>query len=181
MTSFAISFRLGVNLKMPDELRYIAHRAIYEKDENISTAALIALGTEYREEDIDSLIEIISRGDANLMRTIMCHLVVNSDTQVIVKFTNKFVEWENSSNSSSDFFDNLIFCWQNVPNENRDTLVGALLESFEFTGSDTILGILSGLISQDTNGYVYDKLFEYSLQTSEENKLKIEPLLLATY
>ncbi len=181
MTSFAISFRLGVELKIPDDLRHIAHRAIYEKDVNISTAALIALGDKYYKEDIDALIEIISRGNPDLMRTIMCHLVVKSDVQVISEFTNKFIEWENTTNSSSDFFDNLIFCWQNVPNENRDPVVGALLDSFEFTGSNTILGILSGLIAQDTNGYVYDKLFEYSLQASEENKSKIEPLLLAAY
>jgi hypothetical protein len=176
MTAFAISFRLEECLLMPDALRYVSHKGMLEKDENIMIASLISLGDSYRSEDVESLLKVITVEHEDLTRKIMYNLAVNSSTEMIAYFFEQFFAMEENDEQHYDIFDILVLFWDEISAENKNTIIDSLLINFELTSSHRILLTLEMLQSQD-GSLVNSKLLKYSSETSEENRLLIEKFL----
>ncbi len=176
MTAFAIAFRLGEPLIMPDNLRFVAHRAMLEDDENIRMAGLIALGDKYGKEDFDALIAVIGKNIEDANQNIIYNITANSEAAIINEFFNMFFEWENTAHIQTDFLENITLCWDSIPLPNKDAVINTLLINFELTDAKHILHTLSALKLKDSD-YITNKLRQYSLETSIENKQKMEALL----
>ena len=176
MTAFAISFRLEETLIMPDELRYISHKGMLEKDQNIMIASLISLGDSYRSGDVESLLKVIAVENEDLTRQIMYNLTVNSPSKVIEYFFEQFFAMEEKTEDQYDIFDFLTLFWNEIPMENKEIIVDSLLINFELTSSVRVLSVLEMLQTQDED-LVQHKLLLYSSETSTENKELIEKFL----
>jgi uncharacterized protein YktA (UPF0223 family) len=178
MTAFAIAFRLEENLIMPDELRYISHKGMLEKDQNIMIASLISLGNSYRSGDVESLLKVIAVENEDLNRQIMYNLTVNSSTEEIMYFLEQFFAMEENRENQYDILDFLSLFWNEIPIENKEALVDALLINFELTSSYRILHVFEMIKNLDED-LVQFKLLKYSSETSEENKQLIEKFMQA--
>ena len=176
MTAFAIAFRLETNLLMPDELRYISHKGMLEEDENIMIASLISLGDTFRDEDVVSLLRVISKEKNELTQQIMYNLAVNSSANEITYFFEQFFAMEEEKQTQYDIFDFLSLFWNEIQLANKEAIIDSLLINFEFTSSLRVLQIFEMLQSQDEN-LLNSKLLKYSSETSEENKQLIEKFL----
>lgn len=174
MTAFAISFRLEETLLMPDELRYVAYKAMLENDTNIKTAGVLSLGEKYREEDLESLFIVLRQNEPELHQLITYNLLVNSEVNLLQNITELF----ESGFLNMNFLENIIFAWKDTPKENKEIVIDNLLNSFEQTiEEESIYDTFDVLITQYKDSFVYDKLHQYTLETSEENKQKLQPLL----
>ncbi|MPM64120.1 hypothetical protein SDC9_111006 [bioreactor metagenome] len=176
MTAFAISFRLEEKLLMPDDLRYVSHQGLLEEDENIMVASLISLGNVYRIEDIKPLIGVISKEQSDINQQIMYNLTVNSSVNEITYFFESFFILEDITDTQIDIIDYLPLFWNEIPIENKEAIIDALLINFEFTGSRRILNLFEGLQTQDKD-LIETRLFQYSTETSQENKILIDEFL----
>ena len=176
MTAFAIAFRLDEQLIMPDELRYIANIGMKEKDENIMIASLIALGNEYRNDDIDSLVKVISKNISDLNKQILYNLVVNSSPYEISNLLELYFILEADTETSSDFLVFLPEFWNQVSDVNKNAIVDSILLAIEQNCDEKILEIIELLYNVDAQ-LIKNKVEIYSKETSEENKNMIEAFL----
>jgi HEAT repeat protein len=90
MTAFAISFRLGKNLIMPENLRYVSYKGMSENNVDVMIASVISLGQSYREEDIPHLIKAIANNNNDVNTQILLILITNTPTEVLMSFFESY-------------------------------------------------------------------------------------------
>jgi hypothetical protein len=161
---------------MPDGLRYISHKGMFENDENIMIASLISLGDSYRAEDVEALINVISKENQDVNHQIVFNLAVNSSPIEIAYFFEQYFAWEEENGAQYDIFDFFSLFWNEIPSESKEAIIDSLLINFELTSSLGNLQALEALKSQDED-LISSKLLRYSSETSEENKILIAKFL----
>ena len=103
------------------------------------------------------------------------NLLVNSEVDLLQKITKLF----ESDFLNMNLLENIIFAWKDTPKENKEIVIDNLLNSFEQTiEEESIYDTFDVLITQYKDSFVYDKLHQYTLEISEENKQKLQSLLL---
>jgi hypothetical protein len=177
MTAFAIAFRLEKQLIMPDELRYVSHIGMKEKDENIMIASLIALGNEYRNDDTEPLMNVVSKNIPDLNKQILYNLVVNSSVNEIHNFLEQYFTWDVHTESNCDFLVYLPTFWNAIPAPNKDAVIDAILLRIEQYYDARTLEIIELIYNMDSQ-LVKSKCEKYAEETSQENKELIENFLM---
>jgi hypothetical protein len=178
-TAFAISFRLGEYLVMPDDLRYVSYLGMAEDDDDIMIASLISLGTAYRPGDISHIIAVVKRNISDLNQQIMYNIAVNSDEGVITDFLGQFFVWNEENAGQVDLLDYISTFWNDVPPDNKNAIITAFLMHFEQVPNRKALNLFEMLFALDTDNLVHNRLQEYMAETSEENKQIISDFLLS--
>ena len=160
MTAFAITFRLNEKLIMPDELRYVAHIGMKEKDENIMIASLLALGNKYRNDDIESLVRVIAKNIPDLNKQIAYNLFVNSSVYEVHNCLELYFLWDATVEASCEFLVYLSEFWDEVSDENKNTIIDSILLAIEQNYNEKILEILE-IVYILNSQLVKNKLFLY--------------------
>ena len=176
MTAFAIAFRLNEQLVMPADLRYVAHIGMKEKDENVMTASLLALGDVYRSEDIDSLIGVIAKNIYGLNKQIAYNLFVNSSSCEIATLLELFFLTDTDIEADCDFLVYLPDFWNMVPGENKNAIIDSILLTIEQDCNEKMLEILVMLYGIDPQ-LILCELEKYKNETSEENRNIIDKFI----
>jgi HEAT repeat protein len=121
-TIYAIAFRLEIEISLPDELRYIAHNALKDNDEEIRGAGLLALGNSYQKDDVPYLIAKFNEDDNDTHQYIIYHLLASSDSGTVDIFFDQFSEkyfMNNPLGAELDFYGILASVWDDAITENR--------------------------------------------------------------
>lgn len=169
MTAFAIASRLDMQLVMPDDLRFVSHIGLKENDSNIMTASLLALGNEYRENDIDALMYVVVKNIPNLNKQIIYNLSVNCSVEIIQSFLGLYLSRDYDTEPECDFIVYINLFWEEVPYSNKIAIIDAVLFSIEQNYYTKLLDVLELIYILD-NALVKEKLYAYSKETSKENQ-----------
>lgn len=129
-TIFAISFRIGEQIELPSNYRYVAQLALMENDPDTYGAGLVALGNNYTKDDVTYLLKLVFRNDADVNHFMIKNLVNSQDPVVIEEFIKQlFIKYDPSDTENLDF---LAFITEEAPlapQSNIETLVKSLVKN----------------------------------------------------
>jgi HEAT repeat protein len=121
-TIFAIAYRLELKIELPDDLRYIAHNALKDNDEEVRSAGLLALGTNFIKDDVPYLITKFDEDDYDTHQYILFYLLSSSPSETVEEFLKqygvKFFEY-NPLGTELDFYGILASVWEQASDEDR--------------------------------------------------------------
>ncbi len=127
---FAISFRVGESIELPNQYRYVAQLALMENDPDTYGAGLVALGSNYTKEDVPYLLKVVFRNDSEINQYMIHNLVNSQDPVVIEEFIKQlFVKYDPSDTENLDF---LAFISQEATNAspvNIQVLIKSLVKN----------------------------------------------------
>ena len=175
-TAFAIAFRLDTQLIMPDELRYVSHLGLKEKDKNIMIASLISLGNKYDEKDVLLLLDVVLKNIPELNQQILYNLVVNSATKEVTSFLNEYLSRDMDTESNCDFLEYLNLFWDEISQNNKIAIMDAIIFCIEQNYNDNIMELVE-LIYDIEPQQMREKLEIYINETTEENRKIITEFL----
>lgn len=128
-TIFAISIRIGNQIELPMNLRYIAHKALMDNDEELRAAGLIALNNEFIIEDVPYICNELKFFNPETAQHILYVLFVNSDKTVIdiftKEYTNHLIE-EDQGDGESELFTYINNAWMDAKHENKEQLMNTI-------------------------------------------------------
>ncbi len=128
-TIFAIAFRLEQEIEFPLEYRYIAHNALHDEDIEIRSAGLVALGESYRHEDINALLQEVYHNNQDTQQHILWILANSNNEAILTAFFNAYFSGADPEGSEVEFLGILAGFWQDLPNENTNCLITAILNA----------------------------------------------------
>ncbi|MFP4528659.1 MAG: HEAT repeat domain-containing protein [Candidatus Kapaibacterium sp.] len=126
-TIYAIAFRLGEELELPENLRYIARRALMDEDPDIRAAGLVALGPSYQEEDIPGLVNEMFLSDADVQQHILYILLATSPPELVDKFLASFCQHPHPDDSMVEFLSLVAFIWDDARQDNKQQFIKTLM------------------------------------------------------
>lgn len=127
-TIYAIAFRNEYEIILPEELRYVAHKALNEDDEDFRGAGLVALGNSYKPEDVSSLMNEVLHYNEDTQQMILYNLLVNSPKEIIRPFFKEFLASPIPDGTFLEFFSLFIPFWEEVNQENADEVIDVLFD-----------------------------------------------------
>lgn len=127
-TIYAVAYRNDYEIKLPDELRHIAHKALLEEDADIRGAGLVALGNSYKIQDVPSLINEVLKYNEDTQQMILYNLLVNSPKETIKPFFKEFMVSPIPDGSFLEFFSLFTPFWEDVDKENADEVIEVLFD-----------------------------------------------------
>ncbi len=178
-TVAAISFRLGEEFVLPDNLRYLAYKALFDDDDDIRAAGLIALGNVFIKDDIPSIMNEIFKGNNDTQSFVLEKLLKYNSPELIKEFFKAFYnEIINRSmiGCDIDFLSLLTYFWDETPENNKYIVIDGIFDNLIVCKSiecSTVVELLFKLDSQKSSAKI-KKLFEIS---DDNNKEFIEELL----
>lgn len=135
-----ISFRLKLEFVLPPELRYIAHHALIDSDNDIRIAGLLALGSTYYQEDIEPLLATeIFWTNFETQKHIISGILISSEATVVRSFFDYLLNICNSqrfnySRADGSFilelFGFIPQIWALINQNNLDELIDLLFNKF---------------------------------------------------
>lgn len=141
-TIFAVAFRLEHKITLPGELRYVAHKALFDDDEDIRGAGLLALGQFYIEDDVPPLVSMLSQSDNDTRQMILYNLLANSDENVNRSFFEFYSNKALPDGSGWEFLGLLPILWDYGEETNKRitiyTLVNLILDNPGINSIETI-------------------------------------------
>lgn len=93
----AIAFRIEENIELPMDLRYIAHNAILDDDQDIQAAGLLALGDIILPEDIQIILQQLNAFDYETKAFVVQLILFNTDNETMQLFIEQFMQSDDSS------------------------------------------------------------------------------------
>lgn len=88
----AIAFRLGTPVELPHELRYIAHNALEDDNEDVKMSGIISLGKHVLPADVPYLANIYDSLEFEAQSYVIELLLVHSSDEVIDYFLNEYLQ-----------------------------------------------------------------------------------------
>lgn len=122
-TIYAIAFRVKEDIYLPQDLRYVAHNALKEEDLDLRSSGLIALGTEYSFDDLDSLVMEVIRKNIDTQQIILMNLLENSHKEVIREFFVRYSRECGRDTNSIEFLSFIIYPWDNISLEKKEAII----------------------------------------------------------
>jgi len=120
-TIYAISYRLEEQIELPENLRYVAHKALSEEDIDFRGAGLVALGNIYYFQDIPFLVGEAIRKLPDTQQLILTNLLSYSSPEVVKEFFGLYCSMCNRNMEHSDFL-SLILLYGKMPVKRTDWL-----------------------------------------------------------
>lgn len=171
-TIYGIAYRLGLEIILPEDLRYIAYNALQDNDEEIRSAGLLALGGEYKIEDIKYLIPLMQNQDFDIHQFIVFNLMSTSEVETVSMFFTHYGEKvisENPIGAELDFYGILSAVWENAIPANKLEATHKLYDyavKYAKGKSHEIIDLLLKLEKETTM-----KNLENSLQNGNEDEI----------
>jgi len=159
-TIYAIAFRLEKSIVLPDELRYIAHNALNDEDEDIRAAGLIALGDIFYSQDVSFLIKEFKNNNVETQQHILYILLSNSQFDVIQEFFNNCcadLTSPISTTSESDILGMIEYVWRYVDPSNAPKIIDMLVDAVFHKQIPDSLNILE-IIREFGGDFLYERL-----------------------
>ncbi len=178
-TVSAIAFRLEEQIVLPDPLRHLSYRALFDNDADIRAAGLLALGNEYREDDFPSIFNEIFQDNPDTQSLILQNLLYQNTPETVKLFFKSFckaVSVRSQVSCDIDFISLLSYLWTETPAENKKATIEILIDTlFECRQSDfePTLDLLLKLDKNLTLEYVK----QYSHDSSDDFKQILNNLL----
>jgi HEAT repeat protein len=126
-TIYAIAFRLEEHIELPDDLRYIANRALMDEDPDIRAAGLVALGPEFREDDIPGLVNEVLLSEPDVQQHVLYVLMVHSSPEIVDKFIGTFCQNSHPDDTVIEFLSLMSGIWPDATEENKDRFLKSLI------------------------------------------------------
>lgn len=128
-TIYAISFRIGQPIELPDKYRFVAQLALLENDPDTYGAGLVALGNDYRHDDIPYLLRLIFRNDGEINHFMVRNLMNSTDPSIIEEFIKQFfVKYDPSDSENLDFLAYFTIEAPSSPSNNLKALIKSLVK-----------------------------------------------------
>lgn len=128
-TIYAIAFRIGETIEMPENLRYIAISALGDDDPDIRAAGLIALGNVYDMNDIEALINETLRNYSETQQHIVFNLMAYSAPEVCSEFFIRFLGSSTPDGSDIEFLGILGSVWESANISNRTAVINTIIDN----------------------------------------------------
>jgi len=126
-TIYAIAFRQEREIRLPDDLRYVAQNALFDDDDDIRGAGLVALGDIYIESDVDSLVHEVMQNNSDIQQMILYNLLCNSSAQVIENFFNVYSSNIEADHSEIDFLSYFSVFWNKIEDKRVEFIIELLV------------------------------------------------------
>ncbi len=169
-TIFAISFRKGHPMELPDDLKYIARKALLEDDSDIRMSGLLAIGSKYIEDDVPGLVNEASYNNPDTQQLIINNLLAFSKPEACSVFFREFYQQVDEDGSMFEMVNYLPMLWPNARAQNAVAAVNSIIDIiFEQPkeNSSLIVEVLMRLERPN----VLDKIRE-SLYTGKTGQIK---------
>lgn len=127
-TIFAISFRQGYPLELPNDLKHIARRAMLEDDNDVRMAGLLALGNKYTIADVPGLVNEASRNNPDTQQLILNNLLAFSEVNACEEFFRVFYTVVDEDGSLFEITSYLQMLWQNAQAINAAATVNTIID-----------------------------------------------------
>lgn len=131
-TVAAIFFRHNESFVLPDHLRYLAYKALFDDDDDIRAAGLIALGETYKKDDIPSIMNEIFKDNSDTQSFVLERLLKYNTPELIKHFFRTFYnEIINRSmiGCDIDFLSILNYLWDEAPDENKVAVIDVIFDN----------------------------------------------------
>lgn len=129
-TVYAISFRVGEPIELPQQYRYVAQLALLENDPDANGAGLVALGNNYIKEDVPYLLSLLFRNNSDINQYLIKNLVNTNNPVVIEEFIKQlFSKYDPSDTENLDFLACLIYESFNSSPAIQETLIKSLVKN----------------------------------------------------
>lgn len=156
-TVSAIAFRLDVSLVLPDSLRPLSYKALFDNDPDLRAAGLLSLGYIYRSDDFPSLFNEIFNNNADTQSLILERLLLHNSPQIIREFFKAFCHSSNLRSSIScdiDFISLMSYLWNEVTETNKIEVISVIIDTLftcKQSDFDTTFELLIKLDTVRTN------------------------------
>ncbi len=178
-TVAAISFRLGEDFTLPDNLRYLAYKALFDDDDDIRAAGLIALGNLFVKDDFPSLMNEIFKGNSDTQSFVLEKLLKYNSPEIIKDFFKAFYnEIINRSmiGCDIDFLSLLTYLWDETPDSNKFAVIDVIFDNLIVCKSIECSSVVELLFKLDYQKSI-DKIKQLYVVSDDNNKEFIEELL----
>ncbi len=129
-TIYAVSFRVGQPIELPSQYRYVAQLALMENDPDTYGAGLVALGNNYKKEDIPYLLTLVFRNDADINHFMIRNLVNSTEPIVIEEFVKQlFIKYDPSDTENLDFLSFFTEEAFGAPEQNVEILIKSFIKN----------------------------------------------------
>jgi len=162
-TVSAIAFRLGELLVLPDNLRHIAYKAMFDDDSDIRSAGILSLGNIYILDDFPSIMNEIFKGTPDTQSLVLERLLYYNEPAIIQAFFKSFCNEVSSRSLVScdiDFLSLLSYMWKDVSQRNKNATIGIIIEMLLKKCSQEIETTLELLLKLDKQETI-KQLFSY--------------------
>ncbi len=171
-TVFGLAYRLNEYIELPSELRYVAHRAMSDDDDEIRIAGLFALGNTIQEEDIPSLTGFLLHADESLQRHVLSIVLSGSDIPVATRFTREFLAIVDADRpEAQDLPVLLVGLWPDISEPVQQCVLNVIEAEFDGVGEIGKYRLMLALPALDTE--LYNRLRDK--QQDSETGQHIEP------
>lgn len=173
-TVSAIAFRLGETIELPQRLRYLSYKALFDDDDDIRAAGLLALGNIYTTDDFPSIFNEIFKNNPDTQSLVLERLLTYNNPEVVKQFFKMLcneVAARATVSCDIDFLSLLVYMWEFLSADSRASTIDALISSIlECRTSDheEIFELLSKL---DMNLTVEKLLLNYSNSSTEQKEI----------
>jgi HEAT repeat protein len=167
-TILAISQRIEYEFNLPDNLRYIAHNAIMDDDEDLRGAGLLALGNSFIIEDVKYLFNLIRHFNPDIAEHILYILLNNSDDATVKAFLEEYsveLSREDESDSESELFAHIRDAWIDAPMERKKFFIKSIIDIAIFNNDINIIKALK--ILSDFDDLLLESIIEKYAGTLE--------------
>lgn len=90
---YAIAHRISLDMTLPEKYRDVARGALFEDDEDLRRAALLALGSIYSDNDVRALLAEVIRCDAETTSFIITNLMSRSPADTVSYFFRELADY----------------------------------------------------------------------------------------
>lgn len=178
-TVAAISFRLGEEFVLPDYLRYLAYKALFDDDDDIRAAGLIALGNVFIKDDIPSIMNEIFKGNSDTQSFVLEKLLKYNSPEIIKEFFKAFYnEIINRAmiGCDIDFLSLLTYLWEDTPTSNKNVVIDVIFDNLIICKSIECSSVVELLFKLDSQKSII-KVKELYQNSDDNNREFIEELL----
>ena len=178
-TVAAIFFRHNETFVLPDHLRYLAYKALFDDDDDIRAAGLIALGDTYRKDDIPSIMNEIFKENSDTQSFVLERLLKYNTPELIKEFFRTFYnEIVNRSmiGCDIDFLSILNYLWDEARDENKDALLDVIFDNLMICKASECSSVIELFMKIDEE-LTTKKIKELYNKGTKEQKEFIEEVL----
>ncbi len=181
-TVVAIAFRLGESIELPQHLRYLSYKALFDNDDDVRAAGLLALGDIYTPDDFPSIFNELFNNNPDTQSVVLEKLLMHNSPQIIKRFFKTLCAEVASKEALScgiDFLSLLDYMWSDAPEDSKAATISALAENMiEIQHSDyreifELLNKLDMSLTEETVRAIY--------QTSPDAQKEMITELAAIY
>ncbi len=180
-TIYAILYRIDELIELPDELRFVAHNALFDDDADIRGAGLVALGVGFRPEDCPALVNELMFGNPGTSQHILYNLLSQAPIETVEEFFLLYQQKIRQKNALGIEIDMLGVLSSVVEGAEPDNLVKAfeiIIETtLDYSGQEG--DILSLLFSMNKFATADAVSFVYSNSSIERKELLNETIKIA--